>query len=292
MPSVSAPRRPELRGVITSLWVFEARLEHRLERVLPCGGLQILVNLHEDRLRALDACGRVSTTRAGAVLQGPHDRVQWVDTRDQRWVAGAVVATGAAPALFREPPSALVNRLVDLELLWGRAGQVLHDRLRSRSNAEAVLDAFEAALVERRRAVPVDAVAREAARALEGRRSVAATGDALGVSRRTLARRFEAATGFGPKRWARLCRLQRVVQSAAECAAPDWAALALDLGYADQSHLVNEFRAFSGVSPTAYRPRAADDPNHLIAQPPALDRATRDPFFQDGSELAPAWEEP
>lgn len=292
MPSVRSPRRPELRGVISSLWVFEARLEHRLERVLPYGGLQILVNLHEDRLHALDVHGRVSTTCTGAVLQGPHDRVQWVDTRDQRWIAGAVLAPGAAPALFRDAPSALVNRLVDLERLWGRGGQVLHDRLRSRANAEAVLDTFEVALVERRRAVAVDPVAREAARALDGRRSVGAIGDMLGVSRRTLARRFEAATGLAPKRWARLRRFQRVVQRAAERAAPDWAGLALDLGYADQSHLVNEFRAFSGVSPTAYRPRAAGDPNHVIAEAPALDRATPDPFLQDASELAPAWEGP
>lgn len=44
------------------------------------------------------------------------------------------------------------------------------------------------------------------------------------------------------------------VQEAIERAAPeaDWAALAADLGYSDQAHLVRDFTATIGVSPTAY----------------------------------------
>jgi AraC-like DNA-binding protein len=32
----------------------------------------------------------------------------------------------------------------------------------------------------------------------------------------------------------------------------DWADLALAGGYCDQAHLINEFRGFSGISPSAY----------------------------------------
>jgi AraC-like DNA-binding protein len=44
------------------------------------------------------------------------------------------------------------------------------------------------------------------------------------------------------------------VQEAIERAAPDvdWAALAAELGYSDQAHLVRDFTATIGVSPTAY----------------------------------------
>jgi AraC-like DNA-binding protein len=46
------------------------------------------------------------------------------------------------------------------------------------------------------------------------------------------------------------------VQEAAERAARsehvDWAALAAELGYADQSHLIRDFRAQIGKTPTEY----------------------------------------
>jgi AraC-like DNA-binding protein len=33
----------------------------------------------------------------------------------------------------------------------------------------------------------------------------------------------------------------------------DWAQLALDLGYFDQTHLINDFKSIVGYSPTEYR---------------------------------------
>ena len=36
----------------------------------------------------------------------------------------------------------------------------------------------------------------------------------------------------------------------------DWSRAAVDNGYFDQAHMVNEFRALTGVTPTAYRPRS------------------------------------
>jgi len=39
--------------------------------------------------------------------------------------------------------------------------------------------------------------------------------------------------------------------------APDWADLALEGGFYDQSHLVNEFRALCGVTPTEFLGRTA-----------------------------------
>ncbi|WP_157851244.1 MULTISPECIES: AraC family transcriptional regulator [Streptomyces] len=45
--------------------------------------------------------------------------------------------------------------------------------------------------------------------------------------------------------------------------APDWAALAADCGYHDQAHLIHEFRALAGITPTAYAPRSRLERNHV-----------------------------
>jgi len=43
------------------------------------------------------------------------------------------------------------------------------------------------------------------------------------------------------------------VLRAARVATPNWAALAAELGYYDQSHLIAEFRSLAGVTPAQWR---------------------------------------
>ncbi|MGS2613854.1 AraC family transcriptional regulator [Micromonospora sp. LZ34] len=72
-----------------------------------------------------------------------------------------------------------------------------------------------------------------------------------GVSTRRLQRLFLEHVGVSPKWVIRRYRLQEAIEQAA--GGPlDWAALAVDLGYSDQAHLVREFTAVTGVSPAAY----------------------------------------
>ncbi|MDI3408862.1 helix-turn-helix domain-containing protein [Streptomyces cavernicola] len=73
-----------------------------------------------------------------------------------------------------------------------------------------------------------------------------------GLSTRSLQRLFSAYVGVGPK-WVILrYRIHDALNFAETGAAVDWAAVAADLGYADQAHLVRDFTATVGVPPTAY----------------------------------------
>ena len=55
-----------------------------------------------------------------------------------------------------------------------------------------------------------------------------------------------------PKLFSRIQRFQKTRLLIHRDPSPDWASLAIDLGYFDQSHLINEFREFSGLNPTDY----------------------------------------
>ena len=75
---------------------------------------------------------------------------------------------------------------------------------------------------------------------------------AVGVSPRTLQRLFERHVGVSPK-W--MLRRYRVYELAARVERGEplrWASLAAELGYCDQSHLIREFKAQLGRSPTEY----------------------------------------
>ncbi|WP_334319738.1 AraC family transcriptional regulator [Termitidicoccus mucosus] len=83
--------------------------------------------------------------------------------------------------------------------------------------------------------------------------TVAQIAASAGMSVRTLRRVFDLAVGVSPKFFARVLRLQEVLAvMEAERAAMDWADVAGRAGFADQAHLVREFREFTGRTPTAY----------------------------------------
>jgi AraC-like DNA-binding protein len=83
--------------------------------------------------------------------------------------------------------------------------------------------------------------------------TVAQIAAGAGMSVRTLRRVFDSSVGVSPKFFARVLRLQDVLaMMEAERAAMDWADVAARTGFADQAHMVREFRGFTGRTPTAW----------------------------------------
>jgi AraC-like DNA-binding protein len=96
-----------------------------------------------------------------------------------------------------------------------------------------------------------------------GRVRVGALAGEIGWSRKHLAQRFAIEVGAGPKTAGRILRFacaRRSIDAGVRAGRPDsagdwtgdWAGLAADWGYADQAHLIREFRAMAGVTPADY----------------------------------------
>ncbi|RLV49025.1 AraC family transcriptional regulator [Nocardioides mangrovicus] len=81
--------------------------------------------------------------------------------------------------------------------------------------------------------------------------------DLAGVTLRTLQRQFAEYVGVGPKQVVQRFRLLDVAAVAHSGQAVDWAAVALELGYSDQSHLVRAFSRVVGEPPATYTRRAS-----------------------------------
>lgn len=77
-----------------------------------------------------------------------------------------------------------------------------------------------------------------------------------GLSIRALQRLFNAYVGASPKWVIRRFRLHELLERFHSGQPLDGAQLALDLGYADQAHLINDFRKLAGFTPTEYLRRA------------------------------------
>jgi AraC-like DNA-binding protein len=169
---------------------------------------------------------------------------------------GAYLEPGAALGLLRVPASELTDRVVDLDDVWGRGGQdaaSLADDLAELDEAGRV-DRFEAGLIARLKSLrplrtSVDVVGLARSVRDRSQTSVRDLADAAGVSARHLSRVFEDVVGVSPKRYCRLARFRAGLKYAGRGTGVSWAQVAAELGYADQSHMIAEFREFSCLTP-------------------------------------------
>ena len=66
------------------------------------------------------------------------------------------------------------------------------------------------------------------------------------TGKRSLQRIFKEYVGASPKWVIRRYRLHELVERFQQCGTIDWAETALQLGYFDQAHLINDFRKVAG----------------------------------------------
>ena len=73
-----------------------------------------------------------------------------------------------------------------------------------------------------------------------------------GLSPRSLQRLFRAYVGVSPKWVLKRYRIHEAAERVVAGERDDWASMATDLGFADQAHLIRDFRAAVGRSPGEY----------------------------------------
>ena len=266
MSSMGArPSSSILAPFIDSLHYHRGEIPMRLERILPGGRIHVMVNLHEDEFRTYHgpACASVQRS-SGAVLAGPNSEASIIDTREQRCLVAVNFKLGGARPFFRVPLGEAQDQLVGLEQLWGRDGALLRERLLEARTPEAMFHILETVLIQHLvHPQDPDLMIPFAARAFEEGIPVSAVASDTGLLPKTFVRRFRAQTGLSPKRFSRVRRLQRMLGSMTGPGSPDWCQLAAEHGYADQAHLIHDFRDLTGLTPTEYRPRSAEEQNHV-----------------------------
>jgi AraC-like DNA-binding protein len=222
-------------------------------RVAPSGTVALIVSFG-DPIRVLDGATRGTHV---SFVAGLDERAALTEyTGHQHGVEVNLTPPGAY-MLLGLPMHEVAGRCVALEDALGRDGRELPERLAAAGGWEArfaLLDRLLAGRLAAARPASPDVV--RAWTLLErshGRVTVEALARELRCSRRHLAARFREQVGLPPKTVARVLRFERA--TALLCAGdgrPDWARVAAECGYFDQSHFNRDFKAFAGVTPTTY----------------------------------------
>lgn len=196
-----------------------------------------------------------------AMVVGTMTRALVLDaTTSPEWYIGVRFRPAKAAAFLAIPASELTDLRVPLDELW-RDAPAVREAVAASADAVERVRALERVLAAR--VSPALATGHrdvdEAVRRIVdagGSLGITRLAPALGVTRQHLARRFAQLVGVSPKTFARVVRLGRVIERARAVPvgeAVNWSAIAAELGYYDQAHLVDEFRELAGVTPAAWR---------------------------------------
>ena len=229
---------PALRSRIDCYWTRFASGPASSTRVLPDGCIDILFDVD----------------RGAASIVGVMTRALVSSNAQSTALLGVRFRPGEAPAWLGFAARESRDAFVDLRDAWGSAGTDLASRIAEAPTVEARLRLLDHVLLDRSTAPRSDLRVRRAIETIGGSRGavdVESVARSVGLGARQLERAFDHWVGVGPKAFARIARLQAFLRQSE--LAVSWAELALDLGYADQAHLIRDVGKLAGVTPVELR---------------------------------------
>jgi AraC-like DNA-binding protein len=251
------PSRP-LSDFVADFWLCEEYTSpHLQERILPTGTFGLVFNLRDEELRVStardpDQCSRFP----GMVVSGPYGGYFVTDRAENAAIVGVHLKPGGARPFLGLAANELMDTHVGLQNVWGRAALEIRDRVSAERTPERRFQVLESALlsrlVRRPECHPAVLSALDHFRRHTSRVVVRKLAREVGLSQRRFIDVFNYEVGVKPKLFVRIRRFQRVLQKVHHLPVVDWGQLALEQGYFDQSHLIRDFVAFSGLSPADY----------------------------------------
>jgi AraC-like DNA-binding protein len=243
---------PALRPFVSQLVAYRERFDVPLnERVIPDGATRLIFH----------AQGPSGGDLPGLRVAGATVRPVVLDLRGITEGISLTLRPGAIRDLLGVPATALADADVPLEAVWPEHGRRLLDELASARDDRSRATILQTAL-RARGLSGAGSDARHAKGALsliaasDGRKRVRELASELGLGERRLQQVFRKQVGLTPRTWSRLVRLHACIRALRGASEPNWSDLALELGFYDQAHLSNEFRALSGLSPRQFFRRA------------------------------------
>jgi AraC-like DNA-binding protein len=230
---------------------------HSLERVLPEGTFELLINLREEPRHTFHAANLAcAKTFRGSWIAGMHLRPLVIDTASNSSMMGVHFRPGGAALVLGLPASELSDRVVELDAIWGADSRNLRERLLEAIEPAAKFKCLEKFVLRRadNRLVESACLAHairifQSAPESVSVRKVAAE---IGWSHKHLINAFQSCVGVSPKQFSRVRRFQNAVRTLQLSQSTALAEIALSCGYYDQPHFNSDFKTFSGLTPTDF----------------------------------------
>jgi AraC-like DNA-binding protein len=233
--------------------------------ILPDGAMELIINLGDPQaLCALDEPQRRTVFRR-SWISGERMAPILVDEIGHVHLVGVRLRAGGGWPFLGIPAREFSGQVIELDTVLGSEINELRDRLGEQTTDDGRFDLLEEWLLRRQGTPPTPAVTYALSVIQQGAHAarIGRMADEIGISHKHLLREFDRCVGITPKTFARVCAFQRVIQAVGYKAQVEWGDTAARCGYYDQAHLIREFRAFSGLTPTNYLVKRGPFLNYL-----------------------------
>jgi len=251
------------------MWFGEGKVAYQRDRILPSGQSQLLINLGPPQYRIEPGPPEVRVPFVDVWYSGLHQGPIDTEAPHGNALLGvAFTARGTFPWLGEHMDS-LSDRIIALADALGDGALRLRERLLNTPSLEARFKCVERWLIARLkpRTIVHPAVrwAVDRIAATGGRMPIEDLATQTGFTRKHLGNLFQRQVGLSPKALARVHRFRGALAllNRGDGQVP-WAELAEICGYYDQSHLINEFRRFTGFSPVELARRDRPDSGSVV----------------------------
>jgi AraC-like DNA-binding protein len=252
---ILAAPAPDLRSLITGYTGYRIQGEPAgVHRGLPSRSLTVVLTIEG----TVDIGGARRARGYGsyrALASGLHDEVVLIEHDGNQYGLQADLTPLGARALLGLPAGALAGAIVDLDALLGPAAGELIDRLRAAPTWPERFEHLDSVLSRVANPTDVPAGLAWVWRRLTGSGGalpIGALATEVGWSRQHLGSQFQREFGLSPKRAARVIRFESAHRLLAASPRSRIADIAARCGYYDQAHLDRDWRALTGLSPTAW----------------------------------------
>lgn len=233
------------------------------DQVFASGTMELMFNLGDDGPQRIINGNTVSQPRVQ--LWGQTIRPFTFTTTGKHAMLGIRFFPHTAACFFEEPIAAFNDEVTDLHDITSTEGRLLYDRLLYTASLPARITLLEAFLLSRlqrfqlklaklnmmdhiiRRLNPDDLPDR--INTIAGR---------YGISSRYLQKLFLAHSGLTPNLFGKIARFQKSLQLVTQKQLP-LTTIAYQCGYYDQSHFIKDFKTFTGIAPSHFRPESSTD---------------------------------
>lgn len=241
---------------------------HAKDKLLPDGYIDLVIDLTEVPKHVYDNLDheRKTAYRKGWV-SGVRREFITIDSGYDSSMMVVRFRPGRALPFFGFPISELANQVVEMECIWGNHFLSLREEIigaEAPAQRIAILEQHLLRIARGRLEInpSVDyavSLMRDHAPGLP----ITAIREKLGFSHKHFISLFGKHVGISPKYFSSLAQFQRVLQSLEFQQKFSWSRIAQDCGYYDQSHFINEFRRFSGLTPATYLGEKGDYLNYI-----------------------------
>lgn len=191
-----------------------------------------------------------------AYVVGTMTRPLFFSTNSFTDLLGIRFKPGGIRAFLHSSLDQCTDLAADLSCFWGHSGTELWEWLGQEDQTVQRIAKVEAYLIKKyHHLIGIDPYINYCVKLIENRRGTTNSKEleiGTGLSSRQIERKFKREIGVGPKEFARIVRFQSIIKQASACGSPNWNEIAHSHGYSDQSHLIREFKAFSGSTPSLY----------------------------------------